>query len=242
MPPKGSQKSASCLGTVYPHHDGWRVRATIGARTVCGPYRFGRGDAEADLSLARRAETHEEYCSILKQLRDSRESSGSGSVTQPAHSQKEEGVVGAAVVAGGLEAEGEVTARVRKRPAAALETECDSETLLLRVARPHYVAIKSGRKVWEARPMYERGKDGWHESTYMRLGTVGRVARLQCGVRWGGLVRIAETRDYKNVKDMVEDLGAQLLPDAADADARVKVLEELYADEIERGCGFLAMR
>ena len=41
---------------------------------------------------------------------------------------------------------------------------------------------------------------------------------------------------------MVEDLGAQLLPDAADADARVKVLEELYADEIERGCGFLAMR
>ena len=41
---------------------------------------------------------------------------------------------------------------------------------------------------------------------------------------------------------MVEDLGAQLLPDAADADARVKVYEKLYADEDQRARGFVAMR
>ena len=105
MPPKGSKKTPSCLGTVYPHHDGWRVRATIGGRTVCGPYRLERSDADADLSQARGAETHEGYCNILKQLRESAQSSGGWSATQPAHSKNEEGVVGAAVVAGGLEAE-----------------------------------------------------------------------------------------------------------------------------------------
>ena len=76
----------------------------------------------------------------------------------------------------------------------------------------------------------------------MRLGTVGRVARLQSGANTNDRVRIAEVRRYGGVKDMVEDLRAQLLPDAADADARVKVYQELYDDEDQRARGFVAMR
>ena len=114
MPPKGSTKAPSCLGTVYPIHTGWRVRVNIGGRTVCGPYRWERSDADADLSQARGAETQEGYCNILKQLRES------------LLSKREEGVVGAGVVAGGLEAAGEASPQARKRSAAALQEDRDS--------------------------------------------------------------------------------------------------------------------
>ena len=90
--------------------------------------------------------------------------------------------------------------------------------------------------------MYQLSTNGWRESVHMKLGTVGRVARLQSGANTNDCVRIAEVRHYGGVEDMVEDLGAQLLPDAADADARVKVYQELYADEDHRSRGFVAMR
>ena len=185
-------------------------------------------------------------------------SSGSSGVEQHiARSKAEEDTVGAALGAGGVEAAGEARAQARKRPAAALDEQDadhsgsvsagttsadDQKVLLLQLKRPHYDAMKAGRKLWEARPMYQLSKNGWRESVHMRLGTVGRVARLQSGANTNDRVRIAEVRRYGGVEDMVEDLGAQLLPDAADADARVKVYEELYADEDQRACGFVAMR
>ena len=90
--------------------------------------------------------------------------------------------------------------------------------------------------------MYQLSKNGWRESVHMKLGTVGRVARLQSGANTNDRVRIAEVRRYGGVKDMVEDLGAQLLPDVVDADSRVKVYQELYDDEGQRARGFVAMR
>ena len=72
MPPKGTTKSPSCLGAVFPHSDGWRVVATVVGRTVFGPVHVQKRFAEADLARARAAQNQEEYCNILRQLRDSR--------------------------------------------------------------------------------------------------------------------------------------------------------------------------
>ena len=75
MPPKGIPKAPSCLGAVATHKDGWRVRATIEGRTVNGPVRLQKRDADADLAQARSAQTQDEYSSILKQMRESAQSS-----------------------------------------------------------------------------------------------------------------------------------------------------------------------
>ena len=78
MPPKGSKKAPSCLGAVHLHDNGWRVIATVGGRTVHGPLRLQKRDADADLAQARSAQTQEEYSSILTQMRESGQSSRGG--------------------------------------------------------------------------------------------------------------------------------------------------------------------
>ena len=75
MPPKGSKKAPSCLGAANLHNSGWRVVATVGGHTVHGPFRLQKRYADADLAQARSAQTQDEYCSILKQMRESAQSS-----------------------------------------------------------------------------------------------------------------------------------------------------------------------
>ena len=69
MPPKGSKSAPSELGRVFPHGNGFRVQATVSGVPEKGPYRSTRARANVDLRQAQSAQTHEEYVSILEQLR-----------------------------------------------------------------------------------------------------------------------------------------------------------------------------
>ena len=72
---------------------------------------------------------------------------------------------------------------------------------------------------------------------------------LQSGADTNDRVQIAEVRRYTTnpwkglsaVHDMVVELGSELLPDAADVNARVKVHESLYG-AVRCARGFVAMR
>jgi hypothetical protein len=122
----------------------------------------------------------------------------------------------------------------------------DQKVLLLQLRRPHYDAIKSGSKTWEARPLLDGSLCG-RQSIFDKLAQVGRVVVLQSGANTNDRVRIAEVRRYTRqghsypLPGMVAELGADLLPDVADERARAKVYESLYG--IERCArGFVAMR
>ena len=121
----------------------------------------------------------------------------------------------------------------------------DQKRLLLQLKRNHYDAIKSRRKLWEARPLVDStGRPSIHN----KLATVGRAVVLQSGADTNDRVRIAEVRRYTPcereppLQQMVVDLGARLLPDVpADTTARMQVYEALYG--VERcSCGFVAVR
>jgi len=123
------------------------------------------------------------------------------------------------------------------------------KVLLLQLQRPHYDAMKSGRKQWEARPLFDDANRGGRQSLCDSLATVGRVVVLQSGAGTNDRVRITEVRRYSAnpqaeisaVRAMVDELGSSLLPDAANASAGVKVYESLYgAARCARG--FVAMR
>ena len=121
--------------------------------------------------------------------------------------------------------------------------ETKRKTLLLQLKRPYYNAIKDGRKLWEARPLFDKlGQP----SIYDKLGVIGNDAVLQSGANTNDRVRIAEVRRYiphgpsSPLLDMVVELGADLLPDVADAGARAQIYESLYGDQCLRG--FVAMR
>ena len=122
--------------------------------------------------------------------------------------------------------------------------ETKRKTLLLQLKRPHYNAIKDGRKLWEARPLFD-GR--WQPTIYDKLGVIGNVAVLQSGADTNDRVRIAEVRRYTpqglscSLQEMLAELGADLLPDVADDRARAAVYESLYGFE---RCtrGFVAMR
>ena len=145
-----------------------------------------RSDADADLSRARGARTHEGYRIILKQLLESRQSSGSGSATPPAHSKREEGVVGAGVVAGGLEAAGEASPQARKRSAVAFQEDRDSG---------------SGTVTERA-----------HSQTPFRLGSVCRHLvgwRVQAMLRGRTVCGPTRLRRSRAVADLIKARGAQ---------------------------------
>ena len=114
---------------------------------------------------------------------------------------------------------------------------------MLQLKRPHYDAIKDRRKLWEARPLFDgSGRQTIHD----KLAVVGNTVVLQSGAGTNDRVCIAEVRRYipqglsYPLQTMVAELGADLLPDAADDDSRMKVYESLYG--IQRCCsGFVAM-
>ena len=122
--------------------------------------------------------------------------------------------------------------------------------MLLQLQRPYFETIKSERKRWEGRPLVERRNNGsfapWR---YRHLATEGRVIKFQCGPPPLLEMQIAEVRLFMPnecssippERAMVMELGADLLPDLTDVDARVQVYRELYGADI---CahGFVAMR
>ena len=126
----------------------------------------------------------------------------------------------------------------------------DEKIMCLQLQRRHFEAIKSGRKRWKGRPLVERRKDAsfapWR---YCHLATEGRVVKFQSGPPPNLVMRVAEVRLFApNERSsippeqaMVMELGTDLLPDEADANARVRVYREIYGAEI---CahGFVAMR
>jgi len=127
----------------------------------------------------------------------------------------------------------------------------DSEKeMLLQVQRCHFDAIKSERKRWEGRPLVERRKDGsfapWR---FLHLATEGRVVKFQSGPPPNLALRVVEVRRFLPNKRssitpeqaMVMELGSELLPDAADAGARVQVYRDIYGADRCAG-GFVAMR
>ena len=168
----------------------------------------------------------------------SAEASGSSGVSQPAVQARKR-----------LREESIVTHKDESRVPAKIQSVDDQRVLLLQLKRQHYDAIKSGRKQLEARPLIDGENRGGRQSIFDKLATVGRVAVLQSGAGTNDRVQIAEVRRYTTnpyaglsaVHDMVVELGSELLPDAADANARVKVHESFYgAARCARG--FVAMR
>jgi hypothetical protein len=133
---------------------------------------------------------------------------------------------------------------VNTESSANLKNEENPKTLLLQLKRPHYDAIKDRRKLWEARPLFD---GSGRQTIYDKLAAVGNSAVLQSGAGTNDRVRIAEVRRYipqglsHPLEDMVDELGADLLPDVAETRARAQIYESLYGD---RRCarGFVAIR
>ena len=106
-------------------------------------------------------------------------------------------------------------------------------------------AIKSGRKRWVARALLE----GFYLCELRCLVTEGRVVKFQSGLPPHLFMRVAEVRLYVPTERssippeqaMVMELGTDLLPDVADASARVQVYRDIYGAD-RCALGFVAMR
>ena len=116
---------------------------------------------------------------------------------------------------------------------------------MLQLKRPHYDAIKDRRKLWEARPLFD---GSFRQTIYDKLAVAGNTAILQSGAGTNDRVRIAEVRRYfpqgleYPLNVMLQELGADLLPDVADARrARATIYECLYGFQ-RCASGFVAMR
>lgn len=124
----------------------------------------------------------------------------------------------------------------RSAPRALVKKNDYDKVLYLRLKRPQYEAITDRRKLWEARPLRDGESHGWRQSIYDKLAQVGRIVVLKSGAGTNVFVWIAEVRRYTTdplrgedaVRDMVLDLDADLLPDASDHSARVKIYTDLY--------------
>ena len=123
----------------------------------------------------------------------------------------------------------------------------DDRKLLLRVKKCHYKAIMAKRKLWEARTMfYKTGRP----SLSWQLASIGRGVILQSGPGTSSVARITDLRLYYGqagmspIKEMLIDLGSELLPDAPPTlEARIKQYEECYHRNCELDKSpFIAMR
>ena len=90
--PLDKRKPVSQLGTTRPHGNGWRVIATIEDRTICGPYRADKIDAEMDLKRARTAESREDYAVILSQLKGKTQAKTGSETEEDGRLQDDEGI------------------------------------------------------------------------------------------------------------------------------------------------------
>ena len=120
--------------------------------------------------------------------------------------------------------------------------KADAKRMRLYVKRCYYDAIKTGRKRWDCRSLLERRRDGcFYLWSYIHLATKGREIIFQSGRPPFLRMQVAEVRFFASAKAMVEELGDELLPDDADANARFKSLSEIYGAEVCNS-GFVAMR
>ena len=123
--------------------------------------------------------------------------------------------------------------------------------MLLPLRRVYFDAIKSRRKLWEARPIYEKREDGsvkhWRLSGLL---TIGRRVLLQSGAPPLLEMRIVDIRYYNPsgtnprmtpLRSMALELGPDLLPDILCLHGRMAVYHEIYGLEL---CshGFVAMK
>ena len=116
------------------------------------------------------------------------------------------------------------------RGAAKIQAE-KTKTLLLQIQRSYYNAIMNGSKTWEARPLFEREDKGEGKTTMAnKLAKVGLKVKLQSGSDTNDSFRITEVCKYENVEEMVNKLGADLLPDVVDTRAGVEVYNNLGYD------------
>ena len=129
-----------------------------------------------------------------------------------------------------------------------IKPDGDKRVLLLQLQRRHYDAIMQGRKVWEARPIYKDDTRNLKQSIFDQLAMVGRVVVLQSGAGTNDRMRIAEVRRYIKsdkrpslVRDMVVELGTELLPDTDAVQDRVDTYINLYGTS-RCQLGFVAMR
>ena len=123
-----------------------------------------------------------------------------------------------------------------------VSAKADARILMLQVKRCYYDAIKTGRKRWDCRSLLEKRRDGcFYLWSYIHLATKGREILFQSGRPPFVRMQVAEVRFFASAKAMVEELGDELLPDDADANARFKSLSEIYGAEVCNS-GFVAMR
>ena len=133
---------------------------------------------------------------------------------------------------------------------AAIEKENVNIIMQLHMKQLQHEAFKAGRKLWESRALFARMKDGSLEAWYLgHLATKGRKVKLQSGPWQASDMRVAEVRRFEPdaststsaVRAMVEELGADLLPDEPNTDARIETYLRMYDAEV---CarGFVAMR
>jgi hypothetical protein len=125
----------------------------------------------------------------------------------------------------------------------------EDKVLLLQMRRPHYDAIKDERKKWEARPVFRTVRSGWQQTIFDKLATVGRTVVLQSGAGTNDRMQISEVRRYiadedvglHALRNMVRELGTDLLPDTVGEEARIEVYKSIYG-ELQCSKGFVAMR
>ena len=67
MSPKGQKKNPRDMGGVHLEGNFWLASARIDGRTIRGPPRLERGEADADLASAQKASTQAEMQHILLQ-------------------------------------------------------------------------------------------------------------------------------------------------------------------------------
>ena len=65
----GLQRLIRRIVSIRRYNNGWRVAAAPTGDFIHGPFRVTKRQARGDLEKARRAQTPEEYCEILRQLK-----------------------------------------------------------------------------------------------------------------------------------------------------------------------------
>ena len=186
------QKPISKFGAVAAHGNGWRTRIQIGDRKVDGPQRATRAEAQVDLDAARQCESRDAMSKFLTSLvLELRTSTGvarpPGGGLYPAESKGsgdssvEQLAVGAQAVTHYAKASSSNTRSGFAQPRAkkarvanegrssggshSAAVSDDQKVLLLQLKREFYNAIKSRRKQWEARPLFNvKNKGGWAKS------------------------------------------------------------------------------
>ena len=259
MAPK--RKPVAELGYVERHGKGWRVKLSIDSKFYCGPTHSIRPAAERDLFFARQKKSREEMCDFVRLLHNGNvfngflgyqkihntsvaqshprafkkaakeiKSLGAMRKTRPQSKIRTSKSGDASKLAGKSKA-------TQNKASALNETIADSiggKKLLLQLKKCHYEAIMTQRKMWEARPLLDKtGKP----SMFAKLGSVGRIVVLQSGRGTNNVARITEVRKYLGqvnmppVKEMLLELGADLLPDSPSSlEARINQYAECYSE------------